>query len=125
MISACQLADGGMKTTFDSNVCKITKGAYGNGIRQERTYPLHDVWFQSVNFSCFIGVGCRSVALETWAYEREGIKIMLSKDKLSGLKSIDLNFCEDCVYGKQRRVSFSKVRKTLKAERLELVHIDV
>ena len=46
---------------------------------------------------------------------------MLSKDKLSGLKSIDLDFCEDCVYGKQERVSFSKVRKTPKAQRLELV----
>ena len=44
---------------------------------------------------------------------------------LSGLKSIDLNLCEDCVYRKQMRVSFSKARKTLKAERLELVHTDV
>jgi len=42
-----------------------------------------------------------------------------------GLKSIDLDFCEDCVYEKQRRVSFSKARKTPKAERLELVHSDV
>jgi len=55
----------------------------------------------------------------------KGMKVMLSKDKLSGLKSIDLDFCEDCVYGKQQRVSFSKVRRTLKAERLELVHSDV
>jgi len=27
LISIGQLADGGMKTTFDGNVCKITKGA--------------------------------------------------------------------------------------------------
>ena len=53
------------------------------------------------------------------------MKVMLSKDKLLGLKSIELDFCEDCVYGKQRRVSFSKARKTLKVERLELVHTDV
>ena len=53
------------------------------------------------------------------------MKVMLSKDKLSGLKSIDLDFCEVCVYEKQRRVIFSKIRKTLKAEKLELVHTDV
>jgi len=29
----------------------------------------------------------------------KGIKVMLSKDKLSGLKFVDLNLCEDCVYG--------------------------
>ena len=40
----------------------------------------------------------------------KGMKVMLSKDNLSGLKSIDLDFCEDCVYGKQQRVSFSKER---------------
>ena len=55
----------------------------------------------------------------------KGMKVMLFKDKLLGLKSIDLDFCEDCVYGKQRRVSFSKVRKTPKEEMLELVHTDV
>ena len=27
----------------------------------------------------------------------KGIKVMLSKDKLSWLKFIDLDFCEDCV----------------------------
>ena len=55
----------------------------------------------------------------------KGMKVMLSKDKLSGLKSVDLKLYEDCVYGKQKRVSFSTVRKTLKAEKLELVHTDV
>jgi len=41
------------------------------------------------------------------------------------VKSVDLDFCEDCVYRKQKRVSFSMVRKTLKAEKLELVYTDV
>ena len=55
----------------------------------------------------------------------KGMKVMLSNDKLSELKSTDLDFCEDCIYEKQWRVSFSKVRKTLKEERLELIHTDV
>jgi len=45
---------------------------------------------------------------------------MLSKDKLSELKSVDLDF-----YEKQKQVSFSTVRKTPKAEKVELVHTNV
>ena len=58
------------------------------------------------------------------------MKAMLSKGKLSELKSInldsiDLYFCEDWIYGKQRKVNFLKVKKFPKEERLELVHTDV
>ena len=53
------------------------------------------------------------------------MKANLSKGKLLGLKSTDLNFCEDCVYRKQRKVSFSNVKNSSKAERLELVYTDV
>jgi len=65
------------------------------------------------------------MALETWAYEREGKEGDFFKDKLSELKSVELDFCEDYVYGKQHRVSFSTVKKTPKVEKLELVHINV
>jgi hypothetical protein len=41
------------------------------------------------------------------------------------LKQIDLDFCEHCVYGKQKRVRFLIVGKEKKGERLELVHTDV
>ncbi|KAK3039795.1 hypothetical protein RJ639_027108 [Escallonia herrerae] len=44
---------------------------------------------------------------------------------LSGMKNIQLDFCEGCVYGKQKRVSFRKDGKKKKIERLELVHTDV
>ena len=64
------------------------------------------------------------MASETWAYERKENEGYASKDKLPELKSINLE-CEDCVYGKQQRVSFSKVRKTPKGKKLELVHTDV
>jgi len=47
----------------------------------------------------------------------KGMKAMLFKGKLPGLNSIDLDFCEDYICGKQRKVSFSKVKKSLKAER--------
>jgi len=70
LISVGQLTNERMKTTFDGDVCKIKKGTtvMAHGGR----YPLHDIRFRGINFSCLIRVGYRSVASETWAYEREG-----------------------------------------------------
>ena len=36
-----------------------------------------------------------------------------------------MEFCENCVYGKQKRVRFLRVGKQKKSEKLELFHIDV
>ena len=55
----------------------------------------------------------------------KGMKILHSKNLLPGLKNINLEFCENCVYGNQRRVWFLKVGKEKKSEKLELVHSDV
>ena len=55
----------------------------------------------------------------------KGMKILHSKNLLPRLNNIDLEFCENCVYGKHRRVKFLKVGKEKKSEKLELVHSDV
>ena len=55
----------------------------------------------------------------------KGIKMLLSKGKLPELKSIDFDMCESCILGKQKRVSFLKIGRTPKAEKLELVHTDL
>ena len=55
----------------------------------------------------------------------KGMKMLLSKGKLSGLKSIDFDMCESCILGKQKKVSFLKTDRTLKAEKLKLVQIDL
>ncbi|KAK3009305.1 hypothetical protein RJ639_013435 [Escallonia herrerae] len=44
---------------------------------------------------------------------------------LLGMKNIQLDFCEGCVYGKQKHVSFQRDGKEKKIEKLELVHTDV
>ena len=41
---------------------------------------------------------------------------------MPGLKNVDLDFCENCIYGKQKRVRFLRVGKEKKSEKLELVH---
>jgi hypothetical protein len=55
----------------------------------------------------------------------KGMQILHKRNLLLDLKQIDLDFCEHCVYGKQKRVRFLRVGKEKKNERLELVHIDV
>lgn len=51
-----------------------------------------------------------------------GMKILHSRNLLPNLKEVDMGFYEDCVYGKQRRVSFLKVGKERRKKKLELVH---
>ena len=53
------------------------------------------------------------------------MKMLHSNEKLQGLKEIDHNVCEGCIFGKQKRVSFSKVGREIKTKKLELVHTDV
>ncbi|KAK3023701.1 hypothetical protein RJ639_044002 [Escallonia herrerae] len=53
------------------------------------------------------------------------MRILHSKNVLPGIKNIQLDFFEGCVYRKQKRVSFPRDGKEKKIERLELVHMDV
>ena len=46
------------------------------------------------------------------------MKLLASKGKLPDLKSVDVSLCEDCIYGKHKRVSFSKSVRTSKTEKL-------
>jgi hypothetical protein len=55
----------------------------------------------------------------------KGMHILHKRNLLPDLKQIDLDFCEHCVYGKQKRVIFLRFGKEKKNERLELVHTDV
>ena len=53
------------------------------------------------------------------------MKIMHSKEKLLGVQSIEIDMCEECILGKQKRVSFQTSGRAPRKERLELVHSDV
>lgn len=48
----------------------------------------------------------------------KGMKTINNKGKLLDLKMVDVGLCEDCVYGKHKRVSFSKPVRILKVEKL-------
>ena len=53
------------------------------------------------------------------------MKILVAKEALECLKSVDMGLCESCVMGKQKRVSFTKTPREPKKVRLEMVHTDV
>ena len=55
----------------------------------------------------------------------KGMKMLLESGMLHGLTSLEMSQCEDCILGKQTRVSFLKTARMLKKEKLELVHNDV
>ena len=55
----------------------------------------------------------------------KGMKMLHSDGKLQGLKEVDHNLCEGCIFGKQKRVSFSKAVRESKTKKLELIHTDV
>lgn len=52
----------------------------------------------------------------------KGLKILMGKDLLPGLKSYNLDLCEHCIYGRQRRVSFLRGGHEWKKNLLELIH---
>nr|KYP34100.1 hypothetical protein KK1_044983 [Cajanus cajan] len=39
----------------------------------------------------------------------KGMKILVSKGKIRKLKEVEVGFCEPCVFGKQKRVTFTKL----------------
>jgi hypothetical protein len=55
----------------------------------------------------------------------KGLKMLAQKGKFPDLKKVETEFCESCVLGKQKRVTFVKTGKTPKSQKLELVHSDV
>ena len=122
----CNDTDGeGYCTTFSSHEWKITKGALVIA-RGKRTGTL----YVTSNLENIITVAYADANSNLWHQRlghisEKGMKTLMSKGKLPNLKNVDVGLCEDCIFGKQKKVSFTKIGKTPKAERLELVHTDV
>jgi hypothetical protein len=55
----------------------------------------------------------------------KGMQIIHKVNLFPDLKQIDLDFCEHCVYRKQKRVRFVRVEKEKKCESLEIVYTNV
>ena len=55
----------------------------------------------------------------------KGMQILHSKKLLPYLKQVSLEFCENCVYGKHKRLIFLSGGKEKKSENLEIFHTNV
>ena len=66
------------------------------------------------------------MASKAWTYWREGPSNLHGESMVEGVSnsSLDFDLCENCIYGKQNRVSFPSSGKR-KKHILELVHSDV
>ena len=75
----------------------------------------------------YISVASTETGAALWNHRlshmsEKGMQILHSRKLLPDLKQVSLELCENCVYGKQKRVRFLRVGKQKKSEELELVH---
>ena len=125
LISVGQLNDEGHAILFVGGTWKVTKGArvLAHGKKTSTLYMTSSP-------RDTIAVADASTDTSLWHHRlghmsEKGMKMLLSKGKLPELKSIDFDMCESCILGKQKKVSFLKTGRILKAEKLELVHTDL
>ncbi|KAL5764004.1 hypothetical protein ACOSQ2_016598 [Xanthoceras sorbifolium] len=125
LISIGQLDREGYCITFSGCEWKITKGALVVA-RGKKCGTL----YVTSNLENIVAVADSDGKSNLWHQRlghmsEKGMKTLLSKGKLPDLKAVDVGLCEDCIFGKQKKVSFAKIGKIPKAEKLELVHTDV
>ncbi|WVY97098.1 hypothetical protein V8G54_029249 [Vigna mungo] len=124
LISVGQLANDGYTTVFHGDNWKISKGArtIARGRKSGSLYKTEG--------ACHLITVAMNENPNLWHQRlghmsEKGMRIMHSKGKLPSLQSIEFDMCEDCILGKQKRVSFQRSGRIPKKERLELVHSDV
>ena len=125
LIYVGQLDDEGHAILFVGGTWKVTKGARVLA-RGKKTGTL----YMTSSLRDTIAIADASTDTSLWHrrlghVSEKGMKILLSVGKLLELKPIDFDMCENCILGKQKKVSFLKTGRTPKAEKLELVHTDL
>ena len=126
LISIGQLDDQGFDVTFGGGQWKVVKGnlVIARGKKKGSLYMV-EVSDDEVNA---VTSGTKSSSLwhqRLGHMSEKGMKMLVSNGKLPDLKKVDSEFCEPCVLGKKKKVSFVKTGQTPKAQKLELVHTDV
>ena len=123
LISTRQLGNSDCLSMFGKTWWKITEGALvieiGNRIGMLYLCP------HNTDYSIFVDSIETSAML--WNHKlghmsEKRMHILHSRKLLLDLKQVSLEFYENYVYGKQKRVRFLRVGKQKKSEKLELVH---
>jgi hypothetical protein len=126
LISTGKLASEGCISIFTYKTWKVIKGS----LVIAKGEKVGTLYLCIGNTDSSISLVSTGVDIELWHHRlghmsEKGMQILQKRNFLPDLKQIDLDFCEHCVYGKQKRVRFLKVRKEKKNESLEIVHTDV
>eukprot|EP00253_Pinus_taeda_P006039 PITA_06039 len=139
LISVSKLDDAGVKTVFEKDTCKMVRGALVlmRGVRIETLYKLQgSTVVDGCNSSMVPENGAENLVVsgeKTMLWHQrlghigeKGLRILHRKGMVEGMSnsSLDFDFCENCVYGKQNRVSLPSSGKRMK-NILELVRSDV
>lgn len=125
LISVGQLAVAGYTSTFTGDMWKVSNGTMVTA-KGKKVGTL----YLTSHGSDILAVIDSKESSNLWHYRlghmsEKGMKVMQSKGKLPGLRSVDIDMCEDCIFGKQKQVSFQKGGRPPRAQKLELVHTDV
>ena len=126
MISILKLGDSGCLSMFVKTWWKITRGA----LVIEKGYRVGTLYLFPHNTDYSISVASTETSAALWHHRlghmsEKGMQILHSRKLLQDLKQVNLQFYENCVYGKHKRVIFLKVGKHKKSEKLDIVHTDV
>ena len=126
LISVSQLDKEGYHAIFANNSWKIAKGirivAKGS-----KTGTLYLVPSETDNVIAAVTKGEDSTLWHRRMghISERGLKKLQAVGKFPKLNSVSLEVCEDCIFGKQKAVKFSKQKKVPKEQNLELVHSNV
>ncbi|KAG9446257.1 hypothetical protein H6P81_012385 [Aristolochia fimbriata] len=127
LISVNKLDQEGYKITFENNSWKVSRGALTliKGKAVGTLYPLCTKVDQIISLAA--EKDDKASLWHRWLghLSESGMRILHSKTVLTGITNICFDFCEDCVLGKQKQVSFNKDGREKKSNRLDLVHTDV
>eukprot|EP00253_Pinus_taeda_P035675 PITA_35675 len=139
LISVSKLDDAGVKTIFKKDTCKMVWGALVlvRGVRIGTLYKLQGrIVIDGYNSFVVFESGAENLVVsgeKTMLWHQrlihigeKGLRILHGKGMVEGMSnsSLDFDFCENCVYGKQNWVSFPSGSKRAK-KILELMHSDV
>jgi hypothetical protein len=126
LISTGQLASEVCISIFTDKTCKVIKGS----LVIKKGEKVGTLYLCIGNTDSSISLASTGVDTTLWYHRlghmsENGMKILHKRNLFLDLKQNVLDFCEHCVYGKQKRVKFLRVGKEKKNERLDLVYIYV
>ncbi|GKE14534.1 putative RNA-directed DNA polymerase, partial [Tanacetum coccineum] len=126
LISVGQLDEEGYHIGFGDQQWKVSKGslvvAHGN---KRRSLYMVEVPSDGINTTIDVRGNAALWHQRLGHMSEKGMKILALKGRIPDLQKVVVGFCEPCVFGKQKKISFIKSGNTRKLQRLELVHTDV